>query len=359
MAPTPLEIEEEDDKRASVRFDVKVNVAEDLPKKPRAGGCCDDDACRDHLANANFFLPPSLKSSMGKSMRSLRNSFAVEKETDGCCEGGNCNDHLANANFFLPAGVMPFKAASSRSLSVRSLSAVKSSRRLLADTINEDEDEEPISRVGRSHFTAKGICCSSEIPMVQSILVPIKGIDKVKVSPATKAIYVDHDIDVVSANDIRLKLDEGGFKSTIIKDAAVEITQRCGIPSDVTVVSVFEVKNDDGNVDVDLEEEKILARLESAFGGDGKKVVKVSVCNNSITVGYNPYYVTTSQLGKSIDSALDGGVTATVTSDGGADGLWALDAMQGGIQDTIELQETSVAWPVIVSGIFCVLSFLG
>ena len=119
------------------------------------------------------------------------------------------------------------------------------------------------------------------------------------------------------------------------------------------------MKNDDGNVDVDaLEEEKILARLESAFGGDGKKVVKVSVRNNSITVGYNPYYVTTSQLGKSIDKALDGGV-ATVTSDGGADGLWALDAMKGGIQDTIELQETSVAWPVIISGIFCLLSFLG
>ena len=339
MAPTPLEIEEEEDKRASVRFDVKANVDEDPPKNSKAGGCCDDDACRDHLANANFFLPPSLKSSMGKSMRSLRNTFAVEEETDGCCEGGNCNDHLANANFFLPAGVMPFKAASSRTLSVRNLSSVKSSRRLLADdTINEDEDEEPISRVGRSHFTAKGICCSSEIPMVQSILVPIKGIDKVKVSPATKAIYVDHDIDIVSANDIRLMLDEGGFNATIIKDAAVEITQKCGIPSDVTVVSVFEVKNDDGNVDVDaLDEEKILARLESAFGSDGKKVVKVSVQNNSITVGYNPYYVTTSQLGKSIDKALDGGVTATVTSDGGADGLWALDAMKGGIQDTIEL----------------------
>ena len=285
-----------------------------------------------------------------------------EERRKFCTGSGNCNDHLATANFFLPPGVMPFKAESSRSISIRRLTAEsmsrKSSRNLLADAINEDEDEEePISRVGRSHFTAKGICCSSEIPMVKSMLVPIKGVDKVKVSPATKAIHVDHDIDIVSARDISRKLDEGGFHATIIKDAAVEITQRIGIPSDVTVVSVFDVKVEDGNAAA-LEEENIRASITSAFGEDGKKVAKVSLQNNSITVEYNPYYVTTSQIAKSIDGALEGGV-ATVTSDGGADGLWALDAMKDGVQDTIELQESSVAWPVIMSGIFCALSFLG
>lgn len=295
-------------------------------------------------------------------MRSIRNSFVVreEEEEDGCCEGGACNDYLANANFFLPTGVMPFKAESSRSMSVRRLS-VQSSRNLVADTLNEDdEEEEPMTRIGRSHFTAKGICCSSEIPMVKSILVPIKGVENVKVSPATKAIYVDHDIDIVSASDLSRELDEGGFYATIIKDAAVEITQKIGIPSDEKVVSVFDVKVKDGNVGT-LDEEKIRACVMSALVEDGEKVLKVSHLRTSITVEYNPYYTTASQISKSIDGALDlevEGYVSTVTSDGGADGRWALEAMKHGLQDTIELQESSVAWPVVMSGIFCAISFL-
>ncbi|KAK1743389.1 cadmium/zinc-transporting ATPase [Skeletonema marinoi] len=361
MSPAPseseLEVEVEEEKRQTI---VRFDVDEDETAKPGGGGdterrrvsfanqkgslstnskdgCCDDEACRDHLANANFFLPPGLRA----SMRSFRNSFAVREENDGCCEDGACNDHLANSNFFLPPGVMPFKAESSRSISVRRLnSSLKSNRTLLADTPNE-EDEEPISRIGRSHFTAKGICCSSEIPMVKSILIPIKGVDNVKVSPATKAVYVDHDIDIVSASDISRELDEGGFSATIIKDAAVEITQKIGIPLDVTVVSVFDVtNNEDGNIDA-LKEEKIRASIMSTFGEDGKKVVKVSQERNSVIVEYNPYYVTASQIAQSIDGAFEGCV-ATIKSDGGGDGRWALEAMKHGVQDTIELQQSYI-----------------
>ena len=73
---------------------------------------------------------------------------------------------------------------------------------------------------------------------------------------------------------------------------------------------------------------------------------------------YNPYYVTASQIAQSMDGAFEGCV-ATIKSDGGGDGRWALEAMKHGVQDTIELQQSSVSWPVIMSGIFCALSFLG
>ena len=378
MTPSPLKA---DEANASAQFDVSENVDEETAKpvtndtnierkrisfanlkkslstKSKAtigdDGCCDDEACRGHLENANFFLPPGVRA----SIRSFQNSFVVreEEEENGCCESGACNDHLANANFFLPPGVMPFKAESSRSVSVRRLSvaSIRSSGILFADTPNE-EDDEPISRIGRSHFTAKGICCSSEIPMVKSILVPIKGVDNVKVSPATKAIYVDHDIDIVSAGDLCHELDKGGFYATTIKDAAVEITQKIGIPSDVKVVSVFDVNVKDG-----LEEEKISACVMSVLVEDGEKVFKVSQLSSQITVEYNPYYATASNIAKSIDGALEVEESVTtVISDGGADGRWALEAMKHGVQDTIELQESSIAWPVILSGIFCVISFL-
>jgi copper chaperone CopZ len=226
-------------------------------------------------------------------MRSFRETFAAKEEDDGCCGDEACGGHLANANFFLPPGVRPFKAESSRSISVRrlSLSVPKSSTNLLAD-----EEEEPISRVGRSHFTATGICCSSEVPMVKSILLPIKGVESVKVSPATRAIYVDHDIDIVSASDICRDLDEGGFGATIVEDAAVEITQQIGIPMDVTVVSVFDVNIEDGKIGAtSLKEEATSASLKSALGEAGIKMVQLSQRKNCISVEYNPYYVTSSQ----------------------------------------------------------------
>jgi len=155
-------------------------------------------------------------------------------------------------------------------------------------------------------------------------------------------------------------LDEGGFYATTVKDAAVEITQKIGIPSGEKVVSVFDVKVKDGNVvALELEEEKIRACVVSALVEDGEKVLKVSQLKTSVTVEYNPYYVTASQIARSIDGALEvEGCVTTVTSDGGADGRWALEAMKHGVQDTIELQESSVAWPVVLSGIFCAISFL-
>ena len=231
----------------------------------------------------------------------------------------------------------------------------KSSRNLLADI--PDEEEEPISRVGRSHFTATGICCSSEIPMVKSILVPIEGVVEVKVSPATKAIYVDHDIDIVSASDLCRELDEGGFTATIIKDAAVEVTQMIGIPADVTVVSVFDVKVDDGKIGTtSLKDETVLASLKSSLGTEGIKMVKLSHRQDTIDVEYNPYYVTASQIRSSLDSVLEG-YTLSIKKDGGADGRWALKEFE--VEDsTIDLQKSSVSWPVILSGIFCAISFL-
>lgn len=269
-----------------------------------------------------------------------------------CCEdGAACKEHLSNANYFLPPGVMPlpFKAESSRSMSPLKSNA---SSELLNDTPSANEDDEHISRVGKSHFTAAGICCSLEIPKVKSILLPIKGVDDVQVNSVRKAIYVMHDIDTVSASDLCQELGKSGFNATIIKDAAVEITQKIGIPLDVKVVSVFGVKVQDGNA-----WELTRANVISALVEDGKKVVRVNVSqrNNSFTVVYNPYHVTATQIAQSMDKA---GCVTTVTSDGGADGRWALEAMKYGVHNTIELQETSVRWPVILSGVFFAVSFV-
>ena len=59
---------------------------------------------------------------------------------------------------------------------------LESSRVLAATAVVEDSS----SRVGRSQFSVKGICCASEIPQVESILRPLFGISKISVNPTTK-----------------------------------------------------------------------------------------------------------------------------------------------------------------------------
>ena len=300
-------------------------------------------------------------SNMGDSQKSLHqpllpvtvngDSPTLENSCYCCEDGAACKEHLSNANYFLPPGVMPLPLKAETGRSISSLKSIISTE-LLTDIPNTNEDDEHISRVGRSHFTATGICCSLEIPKVKSILLPIKGVEDVQVNSVTKAIFVIHDIDTVAASDLCRELGESGFNATIIKDAAVEITQKIGIPLDVKVVSVFDVKVQDGNA-----WEPTRANVISALAEDGKNVVRVSQSQrkNSITVVHNPYHVTATQIAHSLNKA---GCVTTITSDGGTDGRWALEAMKYGVHNTIEMQETSVRWPVILSGVFGAVSFL-
>lgn len=59
---------------------------------------------------------------------------------------------------------------------------IESSRVHAARAVVEDSS----SRVGRSQFSVKGICCASEIPQVESILRPLSGISKISVNATTK-----------------------------------------------------------------------------------------------------------------------------------------------------------------------------
>ena len=304
-----------------------------------------------------------------------------DEESSICCDDENCGDRLVNANFFLflPAGVLPDNSIQSkrnciccryceRCSIVHHLNRHVSARaRTLPDATvgqetsrhevvveEEEENEEPIYTVGRSHITAQGICCASEIPMVQSVLLPIEGVVSVKVSPATKALYVDHDINIVSASELCHALDEGGFVSTLITDAALEITQQIGIPLDMTVESVFDIVKTDDKVSTDLKEKEVISKLKSSLGEEGIIQVSLGVDGTSLTVEHNPYYVTATQIIHSLQDSIKG-YTITINKDGGEGGRWA---MKGGESD-IEPKRSKVGLLVILSGVLCAISFLG
>ena len=282
-----------------------------------------------------------------------------------CCDDENCGDRLANANFFLPTGVVPTSSTQSdrncicckyceRCNIVHHVHRHVSSARTLSTPLDEEKEEvnkELISTVGRSHITAQGICCASEIHMIQSILLPIEGVVSVKVSPTTKAIYIDHDINIVSASQLCHALDEGGFTSTLITDAAVEITQQIGIPLDMTVESVFDMIKTSST---DLKEKEVSSKLKLSFGEEGIIQVSLDVDGASLTIEHNPYYVTATQISHSLRDSIEG-YTITINKDGGEGGRWAMK----GEESEYETKRPKVDLFVILSGVLCAISFLG
>lgn len=55
----------------------------------------------------------------------------------------------------------------------------------------------------KSYFDVLGICCTSEVPLIEKILKPLNGVDKVTVVVPSKTVIVVHDSNLISQQDIR------------------------------------------------------------------------------------------------------------------------------------------------------------
>mmetsp|Transcript_45526 Transcript_45526/g.88936 ORF Transcript_45526/g.88936 Transcript_45526/m.88936 type:complete len:1318 (-) Transcript_45526:120-4073(-) len=89
---------------------------------------------------------------------------------------------------------------------------------------------------GRSSFVVKGICCSSEVPEVKSIVELLPGCVNMSVNVTTKTVYVVHDLTILSADAIKSSLDDGGFKASITRDAAAAVVPAAVVRGDVTKI---------------------------------------------------------------------------------------------------------------------------
>lgn len=52
--------------------------------------------------------------------------------------------------------------------------------------------------IKKSYFDVLGICCPSEVPLIERILMPLEGIHKVSVSVPSKTVIVEHDPNLIS-----------------------------------------------------------------------------------------------------------------------------------------------------------------
>jgi len=98
-------------------------------------------------------------------------------------------------------------------------------------------EAEVVENVGvgnsRSKFYVKGICCSSEIPAINAILEPSTGVNRVQINVTTKIVYVNHDSNVVTAQELKYKLDKEGFATSIKTDGGQSSSHNAGTISKV------------------------------------------------------------------------------------------------------------------------------
>lgn len=66
----------------------------------------------------------------------------------------------------------------------------------------EGEGKNGGGELQKSYFDVLGICCSSEIPMIENILKEIEGIKEIRVIVATRTLIVLHDNLLVSQSQI-------------------------------------------------------------------------------------------------------------------------------------------------------------
>ena len=70
------------------------------------------------------------------------------------------------------------------------------------------------SSVVRSTFVCNGICCASEIPLIEGVLKPVPGVREIRINVPLKQVIVDHNVHQISATRIAQTLQ--GFGSTVV-----------------------------------------------------------------------------------------------------------------------------------------------
>jgi copper chaperone CopZ len=85
-------------------------------------------------------------------------------------------------------------------------------------TVPEPPPTEVAAELVRSTFMCTQICCSSEVPMIRSILDPLDGLERILVNVPLKQVLVDHDPSIITASGIESILNKNRFGASIKMD---------------------------------------------------------------------------------------------------------------------------------------------
>uniref|UniRef100_A0A0D9WTS1 HMA domain-containing protein n=1 Tax=Leersia perrieri TaxID=77586 RepID=A0A0D9WTS1_9ORYZ len=70
-------------------------------------------------------------------------------------------------------------------------------------------------KLQKSYFDVLGICCPSEVPLVEKLLQPLEGVQKVTVIVPSRTVIVVHDTDLVSQSQIVKALNQARLEASV------------------------------------------------------------------------------------------------------------------------------------------------
>ncbi|CAL9095456.1 unnamed protein product [Musa textilis] len=96
----------------------------------------------------------------------------------------------------------------------------------------------------KSYFDVLGLCCSSEVPLIEKILKPLDGVQKVSVIVPSKTVIVIHDSLLISQHEIAKALNQARLEASVRAHGTAKTTKKwpspyilaCGV---LLLVSLF------------------------------------------------------------------------------------------------------------------------
>lgn len=201
--------------------------------------------------------------------------------------------------------------------------------------------------VGRSTFLVSGICCAAEIPAINQILEPLKGVQKVSINVPNKMVYVEHEFDLIAAKDIKAALDQERFFSKVEKDAQAEALSTTEFMSKY-VESTFLITT---SLLEQKDAERIKDVLREHYSKEKLSHSQVHVPSKTIKIDHNPKLVLAGDLTKFLQDSV--GLDLSLIADGFKEGIWS-----AGEDEMLDEEQAHLQWPVILSGIFWIVSML-
>ncbi|GMH13611.1 hypothetical protein Nepgr_015452 [Nepenthes gracilis] len=78
-----------------------------------------------------------------------------------------------------------------------------------------NEKEFQAKKLQESHFNVMGLCCSSEVPLIEKLLKPLEGVQEVSIIVPTKTVIVVHDISHISQLQILKVLNQARLEANV------------------------------------------------------------------------------------------------------------------------------------------------
>jgi len=340
---------------------------EESPKTTPISSCCSGGSCTALKTAAAEVIPPDetapLLKIQKRDYQSNNNNYSTVRSTF-TCKGICCSSEVPLIKDVLCPliGVkevsvnVPLKQVyvdhNTKSISASHIfDALK--RNQFGPTLKRDGGATTLQQLpnnkanakGRSQFFVNGICCASEIPLIDDLLRPMQGVDNIKINVTTKTVYVDHDTSIISAQVICDYLNKDGFGASIRRDAGEIAALASNIVRSVVTIPSSIIKDDD-----------MISMIENVLNSyefSQMRSYNVDVDSKSITLMHNPLILPINTIVNKLQAQKNLDITIEID---GADSL-KLDTSVVADDDPIGVEEGNLpSTSTILAGMFWIVS---